>query len=103
MTGRALGLVYFSAVRDQHSGADAHLVFRHGLQLTDEGGHIGNGLCIHQMVRIRKVLHPRIPSLVVSKVDDLRNDDREELAGDARGSTIRGSRPGWTVADQAGS
>ena len=102
VTGRARVAVNLCALRHQLARAYAKDVLRLSLQLTDIGGDIRERLGIGQVMRISKVLHARIPALVVPVVDELAHDDREVLPGDARYSAIRYPCPGRAVTGHTG-
>jgi hypothetical protein len=75
---------------------------REAAQASDVSRDVGQLLRIREMMLIAEVLHPLVPALVVSEVDELLEQHRPVLAGNGGNGSVRSTETVAPVAGGAG-
>ena len=86
MTGGAGACVKPRASTDMLAAAYPRALYWR--QVVDVGGDIGDILRVTEVVVIRVMLHERVPALVVTEIDQLRDEHAQVLAGDRRNPSV---------------
>jgi len=61
------------------------------LELVNIAGNVHDGLWINQMVLVRKMLHPDVPTAIVTIIHQLFGDNGDVLSGNAGNTAIETS------------
>jgi len=61
------------------------------LELVNIAGNVHDGLWINQMVLVREMLHPDVPTAIMTIIHQLFGNNRDVLSGDAGNTAIETS------------